>query len=179
LIRILALLPLLGALALIGWLGWPILAGKDPSVLPSALLDKPLPEFDLPALQDGAAPLRTADFRTGAPVLLNVFASWCAPCRAEIPLLSRHAADGTLTVIGLAYKDKPEATRDFLETLGNPYSRIGVDRDGRVGIDLGVYGVPETYVIDGEGRIRHRHVGEVTERTVQDTLLPLLRELGG
>ena len=177
--RLFFLLPLLGAVALIGWLGYPILAGHNPQVLPSALLDKPIPDFDLPSLQDGETSLASTELATGAPILLNVFASWCAPCRAEIPLMRRLVDEGAITVYGLAYKDDPGATRDFLKTLGNPYKRIAVDRNGRVGIDLGVYGVPETYVIDGQGRIRYRHVGELTRAVVEEQLIPLMREIAG
>lgn len=176
--RLLYLLPLLGALALIGWLGWPIVTGHDPQALPSALIDKRLPAFELPSLASDEPPLTDADFATGSPILLNVFASWCAPCRNEIPIMLRMVRDGDITVYGLAYKDDPDATRRFLADLGNPYRRIAVDRDGRTGIDLGVYGVPETYVIDGEGRVRYRHVGELTREDLDEILLPLLREVG-
>jgi len=173
--RLFALVPLLAAAGVIAALGWPLLEERQPQVLPSVLLDKPVPAFDLPALQPGQPGLASADL-AGKPVLVNVFASWCAPCRAEIPRLAGLAADG-VTVYGLAYKDDPADTRRFLETLGNPYARIGVDRDGRTGIEFGVYGVPETYVIDGDGVIRHRHVGEVTDRVADATLVPLLKEL--
>lgn len=173
--RILALIPLLAAVALVVALAWPILEGRNPQELPSVLLDKPVPAFDLPALEPGEPGLASADLK-GKPLLVNVFASWCAPCRAEIPRLQALAGDG-VTVYGLAYKDDPVATRRFLEMLGNPYERIGVDRDGRTGIEFGVYGVPETYVIDGDGVIRHRHVGEVTQRVADATLVPLLKEL--
>lgn len=173
--RLFALIPLLAAAGLVLALGWPILQGRDPRDLPSVLLDKPVPAFDLPGLEAGAPGLASIDLK-GRPVLVNVFASWCAPCRAEIPRLAALAAQG-VTIYGLAYKDDPEATRQFLATLGNPYSRIGVDRDGRTGIEFGVYGVPETYVIDANGVIRHRHVGEVTDRVADATLVPLLQEL--
>jgi cytochrome c biogenesis protein CcmG/thiol:disulfide interchange protein DsbE len=173
--RLLTLLPLLVVIALVAALGWPILQGRNPQELPSVLLDKPVPAFDLPALEQGAPNLASTDLK-GKPVLVNVFASWCAPCRAEIPRLMGLAEQG-VTVYGLAYKDDPAATRQFLEVLGNPYARIGVDRDGRTGIEFGVYGVPETYVIDADGIIRHRHVGEVTDRVADATLVPLLEEL--
>ncbi|SDF52951.1 DsbE family thiol:disulfide interchange protein [Thalassobaculum litoreum] len=173
--RLFALIPLAAAVALVAALAWPILDGRNPQELPSVLLDKPVPAFDLPGLEPGAPGLASADL-AGKPVLVNVFASWCAPCRAEIPRLQALAGDG-VTVYGLAYKDDPVATRRFLSDLGNPYARIGVDRDGRTGIEFGVYGVPETYVIDGSGVIRHRHVGEVTDRVAEATLVPLLKEL--
>ena len=173
--RIVALLPFLAAVALVIGLAWPILEGRNPQELPSVLLDKPVPSFDLPGLALGDAGLNTEEL-PAKPHLINVFASWCAPCRAEIPRLQAMAAEG-VTVLGLAYKDRPEDTQEFLETLGNPYRQIGVDLDGRIGIELGVYGVPETYVVDAQGIIRHRHVGEVTDRVAERTLVPLLQEL--
>ncbi|MCC7272444.1 MAG: DsbE family thiol:disulfide interchange protein [Alphaproteobacteria bacterium] len=137
-----------------------LLAGLslDPRALPSALIDKPAPSFDLPALGDVAPGLGTADLG-GEVALVNVFASWCVPCRAEHPLLMRLAAEKGVPVYGIAHKDKPADAMRFLERLGNPYRRIGVDADGRASIEWGVYGVPETFVIDRAGRIRHRHVG--------------------
>lgn len=173
--RLFALIPLLAAVGLIVALGWPLIEGRNPQELPSVLLDKPVPAFDLPALEPGEPGLASGDL-AGKPVLVNVFASWCAPCRAEIPRLQGLAEEG-VTIYGLAYKDDPEATQRFLEVLGNPYARIGVDRDGRTGLEFGVYGVPETYVIDADGVIRHRHVGEVTDRVADATLVPLLKEL--
>ena len=173
--RVLFLLPLAIVLALIGALGWPILEGRDPRALPSVLLDKPVPPFELPGWAADLDGLSSEEL-SGRPVLVNVFASWCAPCRQEIPLFVRLAAEG-VPIYGIAYKDEPEATRRFLTQLGDPYRGIGVDRDGRLGIEFGVYGVPETYVVDANGRIRHRHVGEVTESVARRTLMPLLEEL--
>ncbi len=153
-------LPVAAFLLIVGAFSWYLLSGEDPRVIPSALIDKPVPEFELPALGEDIPGFSSADLAEGRVVLVNVFASWCAPCRVEHPFLSALAADG-VPVYGIAYKDAPEDTRAFLAELGNPYERIGVDRDGRVGIDLGVYGVPETYVISGDGRIRHKHVGPI------------------
>ncbi|MGE0714684.1 MAG: DsbE family thiol:disulfide interchange protein [Alphaproteobacteria bacterium] len=139
--------------------------GLDPRTVPSALIDKPAPAFDLPALGDIAPGLKTADLG-GEPVLVNVFASWCVPCRAEHPILMRLAAEKGIPVYGIAYKDKPADSLRFLGQLGNPYRRIGVDADGRAGIEWGVYGVPETYLVDKAGRIRHRHVGAIGPQDV-------------
>src|SRR5215470_10646998 len=130
---------------------------RDPGLLPSALIDKPAPQFALPGL--GSKPgLGNADL-AGRVVLVNFFASWCAPCRVEHPLLMRLAEEGRVTLYGIDYKDKPEDATRLLAQLGDPYGRIGVDGDGRTVIDFGVYGVPETYVVDKSGRIRYRQVG--------------------
>ena len=147
---------------------------RDPATLPSALIDKPAPTFDLPPLLESKPGLATGDLK-GAPSVVNVWASWCVPCRAEHPTLTRLARD--VPVYGLNYKDRAEDARRFLAELGDPYRRIGVDPSGRTAIDWGVYGVPETYVIDGDGRIRHRHVGPLTDKVVAETIRPLLKSL--
>jgi cytochrome c biogenesis protein CcmG/thiol:disulfide interchange protein DsbE len=149
---------------------------RDPSLLPSALLDKPAPAFDLPGL-GGKPGLATADL-AGQIVLVNFFASWCVPCREEHPLLMRLAEEGKIVLYGVDYKDKPDDASRLLGQLGDPYRRIGVDRDGRTAIDFGVYGVPETYVVDRSGRIRYRHVGPITPDDYERKLLPLLKQLG-
>ena len=177
--RLLFLLPVLLFLAIS--VGLAIGLTRDPSTLPSALLDKPAPEFALPPLPGhGAAGegLSTADLRGDGASLVNVFASWCAPCRVEHPLLERLAGEG-VTVHGINYKDKPDAARAFLGELGDPYRRIGFDESGRVAIDWGVYGVPETFVVDAGGRIVYRHVGPLTPRDVDEAIRPLLEGLRG
>jgi cytochrome c biogenesis protein CcmG, thiol:disulfide interchange protein DsbE len=174
--RALYVLPMLLFLALAGYFVVALRPGYDPSLLPSALLDKPAPAFALAGL-DGAPGLdRTA--LQGQVTLVNFFASWCAPCRIEQPLLLRLARDKSVRLYGIAYKDKPEDTEQYLKELGDPYARIGVDESGRVGINFGVYGVPETYVIDKEGRIRLRHVGPLSAEDVDRKILPLLQKLG-
>jgi cytochrome c biogenesis protein CcmG/thiol:disulfide interchange protein DsbE len=145
----------------------------DPHLLPSALIDRPAPDFALPGLYDTAEGLSREDLG-GRVTLVNFFASWCAPCREEHPELMALARRPGLTLEGIAYKDKPEASRRFLDGLGNPFRRIGVDRDGVTAIDFGVYGVPETYVVDGSGRIRYRKVGPLTAEDVEQTILPLV-----
>ena len=170
------LLPLLLFFALAGYFAVPLLKPHyDPNTLPSALIDKPAPEFDLAGL-DGGGKL-AADALKGQVVLINFFASWCVPCRLEHPLLMRLAKEEKLPLYGIAYKDNVEDTKRLLAQTGDPYRRIGVDRDGRVGIDFGVYGVPETYVIDKSGHIRKRFVGPLTAEVVDKELLPLLKEL--
>jgi len=150
---------------------------RDPQKLPSALIDKPAPEFALEAL-GGRPGLARADL-VGKVTLVNFFASWCAPCRIEHSMLMRLAGGARFDLVGVAYKDKPQDAEKLLGQLGDPYQRIGQDRDGRTGIDFGVYGVPETYVVDKEGRIRFRQVGPLTAEDYEQKILPLLHQLGG
>lgn len=152
----------------------------DPRKLPSALIDKPAPEFDLPPIPgrtDNPKPgFKTADL-LGQVTLVNVFASWCAACLIEHPIFMRIAEEDLVPLFGLNYKDKPEDVIPWLARLGDPYTRIGADLDGRVGIDWGVYGVPETFVVDREGRIRYKQVGAVTAEVLEDTILPIIEKL--
>ena len=173
--RLIFPVPLLLFAALSGYFAIALFSGRDPRELPSALLDKPAPAFDLPSLTEGER-LSSAALR-GQVVVLNIFASWCGPCRVEHPLLLRLARDEKVLLVGIAYKDRPEDSRRFLAELGNPYRMTGIDRDGRVGIDFGLYGVPETYVIDRQGHIRKRFVGALTPALLDRELLPLLRAL--
>ncbi|MGB0342551.1 MAG: DsbE family thiol:disulfide interchange protein [Parvibaculales bacterium] len=145
----------------------------DPSRLPSAYQGKPLPAFSLPPLNETEAGLAHADLAGDDIVLLNVWASWCAPCRDEHPLLMALAGQG-IAIYGLNYKDAPKAARGFLARLGNPYRKIGVDRTGRVAIDLGVYGVPETFVLDADGTLLTRHVGPLSPEIWNNDILPLI-----
>lgn len=149
---------------------------RDPSTLPSALIDRPVPAFELPPIEGLPGEGLTSADLEGEVSLLNVFASWCVPCRAEHPLLMELAERG-IVINGIDYKDPPEQAARWLGELGNPFVRIGADRSGRVAIDFGVYGVPETFVIDREGRIRHKHVGPLQPRDLEKTLLPLLDQL--
>ena len=148
------------------------LFGGDPGRLPSALEGKRLPSFSLAWLGKEAA-LTARDLVTGQPVLLNVFASWCGPCRDEHPLLMQLAAQG-VPIFGLNMKDAPDAAQRFLGQLGNPYRAIGEDRSGRVGIELGVYGVPETFVLDAQGRVLTRYAGPLTPDVLKTEILPYL-----
>ena len=149
----------------------------DPHLLPSALIDRPVPDFALPGLYDQADGLARRDLADRV-TLVNFFASWCVPCREEHHQLLTLAHHRGVTLDGIAYKDKPEASRRFLDGLGNPYRRIGVDREGTTAIDFGVYGVPETYLVDRGGRIRYRHVGPLTVEDIEQKILPLLGQLG-
>lgn len=148
----------------------------DPRGVPSALLGKPVPEFSLPPLEGADRPgLSAEDLRGPArPVLVNFFASWCMPCVIEHPQLMRLARAG-VPVLGVAYKDRPGDSLGFLQKHGNPYARLGVDQPGRVAIDWGLYGVPETYLVDKAGIIRWRWAGPLTEDTLRQELEPLLR----
>ncbi|MBT5108001.1 MAG: DsbE family thiol:disulfide interchange protein [Rhodospirillaceae bacterium] len=149
---------------------------KNARILPSALIDKPVPTFDLPPLKDDKPGAATADLQ-GDVMLVNVFASWCVPCRAEHPLLMQLARDKTATIIGLNWKDKKADALAWLDELGDPYARIGHDPSGRSGIEWGVYGVPETYIIDQSGRIRYKHVGPMFREVLTETILPMIKEL--
>ncbi|MCE2510846.1 MAG: DsbE family thiol:disulfide interchange protein [Alphaproteobacteria bacterium] len=150
--------------------------GHDPSLVPSPLIDRPAPEFDLPPLEAGAEGLKTADFM-GRVTLVNFFASWCLPCKAEHPLLIQLQKEGRVRVVGINYKDKPEEARRWLAEEGNPYDRIGVDPSGRVAIDWGVYGLPESYLVDQKGRIRWKHVGVLMPDDWQEDFLPRIERL--
>lgn len=167
-------LPLLALALLVAWFALALAPGRDPGRLPSALIDKPAPPIDLPSIYPDRPGFANADLR-GRAVLVNVFASWCVPCRAEHPVLARLAEEHGVPLFGLNWKDSPETARAFLRELGDPYERIGSDPTGRAGIDWGVYGVPETYVVDAEGRIRYKHVGPLSERDIEATILPVLR----
>ncbi len=163
----------------------------DSQRLPSALIDKPAPQFDLPPIaavdatgdggEDGGEPygggFSSRDLEGGVS-LVNVFASWCVPCRVEHPQLMSLSRDHGVTIFGINHKDKPEDARAWLARHGDPYRAIGADANGRTSIDWGVYGVPETFVVDAKGRIRYRHVGPIMERDLARTILPLIAELG-
>jgi len=159
-------------------IAWFLLAGLDrnPRDIPSPLIGKPAPDFSLPVTHDLARTWSPQSLR-GKVWLLNVWGSWCAACQVEHPVLNDLARTGEIPIIGLAWKDMPENSIAWLRKLGNPYSVVVSDVQGRVGIDYGVYGAPETFLIDGAGIIRYKHVGPVTPELLQRKLLPLAREL--
>jgi cytochrome c biogenesis protein CcmG/thiol:disulfide interchange protein DsbE len=148
----------------------------DPHKIPSPLVDKPLPAFSLPTLENPGTSLANADLH-GKVVLINVWASWCVACKQEHPVLMRLASKKHVPLIGLNYKDKREDAVRLLKAEGNPYDLSIVDADGRVGIDWGVYGVPETFVIDKQGVIRYKYIGPITAEVWETTLLPLIQKL--
>lgn len=159
--NILTLLPLL-VFAALGLLLFKGLYG-DPSTLPSALIGKAAPAFDLPPITDSGIPgLNQADLKQGKVTVVNVWASWCVPCRDEYPLLMALARRTDIVLVGIDNKDEAANANRFLATLGNPFVAIGADLSGRTAIDWGVYGVPETFIVDGKGFIRYKHVGPLT-----------------
>ena len=149
---------------------------RDPREVPSPLVGKPAPAFALAQLHDPSRQLGTTDLR-GQVWLLNVWASWCVSCRVEHPLLLQLAKAKLVPVIGLDYKDKREDGMQWLGKFGNPYTLSAYDADGRVGIDYGVYGVPETFVIDAAGRVRYKHAGPITDDVWRTRFLPVMRSL--
>lgn len=149
----------------------------NPRIIPSALIDKPVPEFTLPPVDGRPNGLAADDLRTGDVAIVNVFASWCGPCRIEHPLLMEIARSGEVPVHGINYKDLPRNAVTWLKRYGDPYQRVGSDRNGRVSIDWGVYGVPETFVVDRDGRIAYKHVGPMTRDDMDDKILKKVREL--
>ena len=148
----------------------------DPREVPSPFIGKPTPAFNLPQLADPGKSFSNANLQ-GQVSLLNVWASWCVSCKQEHPLLLKLAKQNILPIYGLDYKDEREAGMEWLNRLGNPYTVSVFDADGKVGIEWGVYGVPETFVIDKQGVIRHKHTGPITEESWQKTLLPLIIQL--
>lgn len=148
----------------------------NPREVPSPLVGKAAPSFNLPTLADPAVQVAAAQMK-GQVWVLNVWASWCVPCLAEHPYVTQLARTPGVKVIGLNYKDKPADAQAWLRKHGDPYSTIVADRDGRVGIDYGVYGVPETFIIDRAGVIRHKQIGPITPEVLRDKLLPLLKDL--
>lgn len=151
------------------------LGREDKDVLPSVLIDKPAPEFALGPLKDGAPGFSTADLKAPGVKLVNIWASWCGPCRIEHPYIEALAREG-IVVHGINYKDSPDNAERFLAELGDPYTLIGTDESGRVGIEWGVYGVPETFVIDGKGHIVYKHVGPIQGPDIEKRIRPAIAE---
>lgn len=165
------ILPLAVFVALVGFLA--VGLQRDPREVPSPLIDKPAPAFRLSLLHEPAREIGREDL-LGQVWILNVWASWCVACQSEHPLLVAFARDTGVPVIGLNHKDEPQAARRWLQRHGNPYRMSLLDPQGGFGIDLGVYGVPETYVVDARGVIVHKHVGMLTPEVLRDTIAPLL-----
>jgi len=168
------LIPLVVFIALAGFLF--VGLWRDPREVPSPLIGKPAPQFTLAQLHTPDTKLGTADMK-GQVWLLNVWASWCVSCREEHPLLVELGKAKIVPIIGLNYKDQPGPGKQWLRQFGDPYTTSVVDADGRVGIDYGVYGVPETFVIDKDGTIRYKQIGPITAEALEKKILPLVREL--
>ncbi len=173
--RVWMLVPALGALAVLAVFMLGLQREGDIRDLPSTFIGKPAPEFSLPPLYADRPGFSTADLKTPGVKLVNVWASWCVPCRAEHPKLVELAEMG-LPVYGINYKDTEEGAWAFLDELGDPFTLIGADRQGRIGIEWGVYGIPETFVVDGEGRIIYKHIGPITGDQVQTKILPAVEQ---
>ena len=169
------LIPFIIFAVLVGFLA--VGLGLKPREIPSPLINKPAPAFKLAVLDDPSQSVSPQDLR-GKVWMLNVWASWCVACRIEHPLLVDYARSATIPIYGLNYKDKRDDAQRWLSTHGNPYTRSLMDTDGLVGIDFGVYGVPETFVIDKEGVIRYKQIGPLTPEVMRDDILPLLKKLG-
>jgi len=170
--RWLALLPLLVFMALAGIFLAQLLSDRDTTTVPSALIGQPAPATPLPPLDGVDLPGFEPSRLAGKVTLVNVWASWCVPCRQEHPVLMELARQGRVDIVGFNYKDKPENARRFLAELGNPYAALGVDESGRSAIDWGVYGIPETFLVGKDGNIAWKHVGPFDPRNVETTLMP-------
>ncbi|WP_425092294.1 DsbE family thiol:disulfide interchange protein [Tropicimonas sp. S265A] len=176
--RILLFLPVAIVGVLFGFFYWGLNPDRDPNAIPSVLISQPAPQFDLPAVEGTATPgLSVADIKSaGEPVLVNVFASWCVPCRAEHVVLTRLVEQDGVRLMGINYKDKPADAAAWLDELGNPYERIGSDFSGRVGIEWGLSGVPETFVIDTNGTVVYRYVGPIVDTGAVDDIKTALQQ---
>lgn len=175
-VSMLAFAPLLVVLALGSVFGYQLLFGDPAHEIPSALIGQRVPAVALAPLENAEVPGFGPDHFEGQVTLLNVFASWCAPCRQEHPMLMALSQDDRFQIIGINQKDQSADARRFLSTLGNPYDRIGVDPDGRASIEWGVYGVPETFIVGRDGLVLYKHIGVFDERHVREIFMPIIEE---
>ncbi len=169
-----SIFPFLAFLVVVGFLA--VGLQRDPSLVPSPFIGKPAPAFSLPDLLDNSRTVRNGDFR-GEVWIFNVWASWCAACRDEHPLFHQLAALNLVPIVGLNYKDKAADARAWLDALGNPYTVVVTDESGDTGVDYGVYGVPETFVVDREGIVRLKHIGPLNAHSMQSEIIPLVKSL--
>jgi cytochrome c biogenesis protein CcmG/thiol:disulfide interchange protein DsbE len=174
--RLAVLLPLVVFVLLAGVFLLQLLSGRDTSVVPSALIGQPAPKTSLAPLDGLGLPGVESTAFAGKVTVLNIFASWCAPCREEHPVLLGLAQDKRFALVGLNYKDQAEDARRFLGELGNPFGAVGVDPAGRTAIEWGVYGVPETFVVGKDGTILFKHVGPLTEESVRSDVMPVIEQ---
>ncbi|WP_343561042.1 DsbE family thiol:disulfide interchange protein [Kiloniella sp. b19] len=178
--RLLFLLPLLLVSILFGYFLWGLTTeGRDPNKIPSVLIDKPAPDFDLPALEGTSMPgFSTADLRNSGKIsVVNVFASWCIPCLAEHPNMMKLGQRDDIVLYGINYRDKPLDALNWLEKHGNPYDSIGADTNSRASINWGVYGVPETFILDQSGTIRYKHTGPINPGQLESLIIPVIETL--
>lgn len=172
--RLVFILPLTAFVALLAY--FTIGLQRDPSAIPSVLIDKPAPQFDLPAIEGRDAGLSTEDLK-GDVSLVNFFGSWCVSCRIEHPLLMQLSQAGEIPIYGIDWKDPPGAGTAWLERHGDPYTKVGDDADGRVAIDFGITGAPETFIIDRNARIRYKYAGPITPQIWEEDLAPVIQQL--
>jgi cytochrome c biogenesis protein CcmG/thiol:disulfide interchange protein DsbE len=172
--RLLFVLPAAAFFALALWFAAGL--GRDPGYIPSMLINRPAPQFALPPIAEREQGFSSEDFK-GQVSMVNIFGSWCATCQIEHPVLMEIAAENVAPIYGLDWKDKPGAGAAWLAARGDPYAAIGDDADGRVAIDFGVTGAPETFIIDAEGRVRHKHIGEITREDWRRVLRPMIEDL--
>ena len=173
--RLLFIVPVLLFVGIVIYFATPLLRGIDPSVIPSPLIDKPVPAFELPPLPGYQKGVSSADL-TGQVQIVNIFASWCIPCRAEAPALMA-LKNMNIPIQGIDQKDKPADALEYLSELGNPYVAIGMDIDRKVSIDWGAYGAPETFIIDAKGRIRYKQAAPITQDDIDNTIVPMINQL--
>lgn len=174
-----AAIPLIVVIGLFGIFGWQILFGRDPSEIPSVLIGKQAPPIDLPALPGSERPALTDAEIAGKLTLVNVFASWCVPCRQEHPFLLELSKNPAVHLVGINYKDKTDNALRFLGELGNPYAAIGVDARGAEAIDWGVYGIPETFLVSPEGTILYKKIGPIDAASYAREILPEISRAAG
>jgi cytochrome c biogenesis protein CcmG/thiol:disulfide interchange protein DsbE len=173
--RLIFIVPILVFVGLTIYFATPLLRGTDPSLIPSPLIDKPVPAFELPPLPGYQKGLSSGDLK-GQVQIVNIFASWCIPCRAEAPALMT-LKNMNIPIQGINQKDKPADALEYLKELGDPYVSIGMDIDRKVSIDWGAYGAPETFIVDAEGRIRYKQAAPITQDDIDNTIVPLINKL--
>jgi len=174
--RLIFILPLMAFVALLAYFA--IGLQRDPSTIPSVMINKSAPAFDLPAIKGREVGLSSDDLQ-GEVSLVNFFGSWCISCRIEHPLLMELAREGEIPIYGIDWKDPPGAGAAWLEQHGDPYTKIGDDADGRVAIDFGITGAPETFIIDRKARIRYKQTGPITPQIWEEDIAPVIRMLRG
>lgn len=172
--RLVFLIPVLAFAALAVWFAQGL--NRDPRYIPSMLIDRPVPDFNLPPIDGRKEAFLSADLK-GRVSMVNIFGSWCASCEIEHPVLMSIAREDVAPIYGLNWKDSPGAGAEWLRARGDPYAKIGDDAEGRVAIDFGVTGAPETFIVDQEGRVRHKHVGPISKADWRNVLKPMIEDL--